>query len=232
MWGRASDDEQVEIVEHLLAYWRYCVEFVRMRKGDPADDFTSELLAAYDTDPDDLSLKEIDTAVYGLSFAGHEIVTSFLSNSLICLLSDRLQWEKICEDPSKIENAVEEVLRHSSPQTGLRRVVNEDTEIAGIKVPAGTHVFLSLVSANNDGEEFDHPRTFEIERENASQHISFGRGIHFCLGTRLANLETNISLQTLAGEAPSLDLVADQKFAYFPNITLRGPEDLWLTWTG
>lgn len=230
MWGRASEDEQVEIAENLLAYWRYCVAFVEMRKDNPADDFTSELLAAHAADPDDLTLKEIESIVYGLSFAGHEIVTNFLSNSLVCLLSSRPQWDAVCQDPSKIENAVEEVLRHNSPQTGWRRVVNEDTEIAGIKIPAGTHVFLSLASANNDEAEFDNPRTFDIERENASRHISFGRGIHFCLGARLANLETNIALQTLTAKVPSLDLLPDQEFSYFPNITLRGPEKLWLTW--
>jgi hypothetical protein len=111
-------------------------------------------------------------------------------------------------------------------------VANEDTEIAGIKIPAGTHIFLSLASANSDEAAFEDPRSFQIERQNASQHISFGRGIHFCLGSRLAILETNIALQTLTREAPSLDLVADQKFAYFPNITLRGPKELWLTWNG
>jgi len=230
MWGKADEDEQVAIAENLLAYWRYCAEFVQMRKDDPADDFTSELLAAHDADPDDLSLQEIGSAVYGLSFAGHEIVTNFLSNSLILLLSDRPQWEKICADPARIENAAQEVLRHSSPQTGWRRVANADTEIAGIKIPAGTHIFLSLASANHDEAAFGDPRAFDIERENASNHISFGRGIHFCLGSRLAILETNIALQTLTREAPSLDLVADQKFTYFPNITLRGPEKLWLTW--
>lgn len=230
MWGKPSEDDQVEIAENLLAYWRYCVAFTEMRLDNPADDFTSELLAAYKEDPEDLKLKEVQSAIYGLSFAGHEIVTNFLSNSLICLLSSRPQWEAVCQDPSKIENAVEEVVRHSSPQTGWRRVANEDTEIAGIKIPAGTHIFMSLASANHDEAEFDDPQTFDIERENASRHISFGRGIHFCLGARLAYLETNIALETLTKKVPSLDLVPDQQFTYFPNITLRGPEKLWLSW--
>ncbi len=230
MWGRPSDDEQIEVAKNLLAYWQYCVEFVNMRKDNPADDFTSELLAAHKADPEDLSYKEIESAVYGLSFAGHEIVTNFLSNSLICLMSDRSQWDQICEDPAKIENAVEEVLRHSSPQTSWRRVANEDTEIAGIKIPAGTHIFLSLASANNDEAEFDDPRTYDIARENASRHISFGRGIHFCLGARLATLEANIALETLTKKVPSLDLAPDQEFTFFPNLTMRGPKELWVTW--
>jgi cytochrome P450 len=231
MWGRPSDDEQVEVAENLLAYWRYCVEFVKMRKDNPADDFTSELLADHQENPEDLTYKEIESVIYGLSFAGHEIVTNFLSNSLICLFSNRAQWDEICKDSSKIENAIEEVLRHNSPQTSWRRVANEDTEIAGIKIPAGTQIFLSLASANNDDEEFPDPRVYDIARENASKHISFGRGIHFCLGARLATLEANIALETLTKKVPSLDLVPDQDLTYFPNLTMRGPAKLWLQWS-
>jgi hypothetical protein len=231
MWGRPSDDEQIEVAENLLAYWRYCVEFVEMRKDNPADDFVSELLADHKENPDDLSYKEIESVVYGLSFAGHEIVTNFLSNSLICLFSNRSQWDEICEDPTKIENAIEEVLRHNSPQTSWRRVANQDTEIAGIKIPAGTQILLSLASANNDEEEFADPRVFDIARENASSHISFGRGIHFCLGARLATLEVNIAIETITKKVPSLELVPDQDLTYFPNLTMRGPKELWVRWT-
>jgi cytochrome P450 len=230
MWGRPSDNEQVEVAENLLAYWQYCVEFVKMRMDNPADDFTSELLAAHKKNPDDLSYKEVESVIYGLSFAGHEIVTNFLSNSLICLFSNRKQWDDICEDSGKIENAIEEVLRHSSPQTSWRRVATEDTEIAGIKIPAGTHIFLSLASANNDDDEFSSPRTFDIERENASKHISFGRGIHFCLGARLATIETIITIETLTKKLPTLDLIPDQKLEFFPNLTMRGPKKLWVKW--
>ncbi|MBT6984319.1 MAG: cytochrome P450 [Rhodospirillaceae bacterium] len=129
-------------------------------------------------------------------------------------------------------NAVEEVLRCNSPQTSWRRVALEDTELAGYKIPAGTQMFLSLGSANHDESLFDDPGTFDIHRTNARAHISFGRGIHFCLGNRLAMLEATIALETLTRELPSLALVADQSFSYVPNFTFRGPDELWLTWRG
>ena len=122
------------------------------------------------------------------------------------------------------------MLRFNSPQTSWRRVALQDTEIAGIKIPAGTHIFLSLASANNDEDEFSSPRTFDIERENASKHISFGRGIHFCLGARLATVEVNIAIEALTRKLPTLDLVSDQKLEYFPNLTMRGPKQLWVKW--
>jgi cytochrome P450 len=229
-WGQPTDEEQVEIARKMLAYWRYCVSFVEMRRGTRTDDFTSELLAAHDADPDDLRYREIESIVYGLSFAGHEIVSNLLSNSLINLLSARSQWDELCADPGLIPNAVEEILRHNSSQTSWRRVALRETEIAGYKIPAGTQIFLSLASANHDEAVFENPEAFDIHRENARANIAFGRGIHFCLGNRLAILEAEIVLETLTRRVPSLDLTPDQTFTYFPNFTFRGPEALWLTW--
>lgn len=231
-WGKTTDAEQVDIAEKMLAYWRYCVSFVKHRVDNPADDFTSELLAAHKADPNELAYNEIESIVYGLSFAGHEIVTNMLSNGLISLLKKRQFWEELCADPSLIPNAVEEILRFNSPQTSWRRVALADTEIAGYKIPKGTQVFLSLGSANHDEAAFDDPETFDIHRENARTNIAFGRGIHFCLGNRLAILEAEIAPETLTRRVPSLDMVKDQKFSFFPNFTFRGPAELWLTWDG
>ncbi|MBT4690975.1 MAG: cytochrome P450 [Rhodospirillaceae bacterium] len=231
-WGMASEKEQIAIAKKMLAYWRYCVAFVAERQRNPGDDFTSELLGAHAADPDDLGYREVVSVVYGLSFAGHEIVSNLLSNGLINLLSAPGLWPEICRNPALIPNAVEEVLRCNSPQTSWRRVALEDTELAGYKIPAGTQMFLSLGSANHDESLFDDPGTFDIHRTNARAHISFGRGIHFCLGNRLAMLEATIALETLTRELPSLALVADQSFSYVPNFTFRGPDELWLTWRG
>ncbi len=231
MWGKTSEQEQVEIAENMLAYWRYCVAFVERRLDEPADDFTTELLAVHQADPEDLACEEIQSVVFGLSFAGHEIVTNLLSNCLINLLSNRDQWERICNDPAMIPKAVDEVLRIDSPQMSWRRIAVEDTEIAGYKIPAGTEIFLSLASANHDEALFENPRSFDIHRKNAGAHISFGRGIHFCLGNRLAILEATIALETLVERLPSLQLVEGQTFSFIPNFTMRGPEELWLTWS-
>ena len=229
-WGKTSEEEQVEIAEKMLVYWRYCVEFVAHRMDHPADDFTSELLAAHKADAKELSYKEVESIVYGLSFAGHEIVSNMLSNGLISLLRHRSYWEELCTDTRLIPNAVEEILRFNSPQTSWRRVAMEDTEIAGVKIPKGTQIFLSLGSANHDEMVFDDPETFDIHRRNSRANIAFGRGIHFCLGKRLAILEAEIALETLTKRVPSLDMVKDQKFEFFPNFTFRGPVELWLTW--
>ena len=230
-WGKPTDDEQVEIAENMLRYWRYCREFVALRQREPADDLTSELLAAHAAAPEDLTYREVESVIYGLSFAGHEIVSNFIANSVIQLMSDRTaNWEAVCRDPSLITNALEEVLRHDSPQTSWRRVALVDTTLAGIEIPAGTQIFLSLGAANHEAAEFPAPSHFDIERENARKHISFGHGIHFCLGARLARLEAQIALEVLTRRIPSLRLVPDQTLQFSPNITFRGPATLYVDW--
>jgi len=129
-----------------------------------------------------------------------------------------------------IPNALEEVLRFESPQTSWRRITNIDTQIAGVDIPAGTQVFLSLGAANHEPTLFDSPEVFDIHRKNARKHISFGYGIHFCLGARLARLEAAIAVETLATRLPSLRLVADQQLQYSANITFRGPSELFVEW--
>ncbi len=229
-WGQPDEAEQVEIAHKMLAYWRYCRDFVAAKAASPGDDYTSELLAAHQTDPKELEYREIESIVYGLSFAGHEIVSHLLSNALICLLTRRNQWDELCADPTLVANAVEEVLRYESPQTSWRRVTNVDTNLAGLDVPKGTNIFLSLAAANHDPEVFDDPETFDIHRADARHHIAFGKGIHFCLGARLARIEANIALEVLAERLPSLRLVEDQDLVRFANFTFRGPQKLLVCW--
>lgn len=229
-WGKPTDEEQVEIAENMLKYWRYCRDFVAQRNAEPADDLTSELLAAHKANPEDFTYREVESVIYGLSFAGHEIVSNFIALSLLNILPNREQWDALCADPSLIPNALEEVLRVDSPQTSWRRITTRDTEIAGIKVPKGTQVFLSIGSANHAPDVFENPSELDIYRENAGKHISFGHGIHFCLGARLARLEGQIAMEALTKRLPGIRLVADQKLEFAPNITFRGPKELYVEW--
>lgn len=231
-WGRPSDDEQIEIAGNMLRYWRYCREFVAHRAGSRADDLTSELLAAHEENPGELSYREVESIVYGLSFAGHEIVSNFIANALLCLLPERKTWEALCADPGLIPQALEEVLRFESPQTSWRRIATRDTRIGDLEIPAGTRIFLSLGAANHEAAWFPSPAEFDMHRPNAGKHISFGHGIHFCLGARLARLEGRISIESLTECIPGLRLVAGRERHYSPNITFRGPRELYVEWDG
>lgn len=229
-WGKSTDEEQIVIAENMLKYWRYCRDFVAMRHLEAADDFTSELLASHKAHPDDFSYREVESIIYGLSFAGHEIVSNFISLTLLNLLPDRDQWQALSADPGLIPHALEEVLRVDSPQTSWRRVATRDTRIGDTKVPEGTRIFLSLGAANHTSGLFEDPSRFDIYRKNAGKHISFGHGIHFCLGARMARIEGQIALETIASQIPDLRLAEGQQLQFSPNITFRGPQTLHVAW--
>ncbi|MEM7340132.1 MAG: cytochrome P450, partial [Actinomycetota bacterium] len=214
----------------MVAYWRYCRDFTASKRDERGDDLASELIDAHEANPDELSYNEVESIVYGLSFAGHEAVTSLICNTLQCLLPRRDVWAEICDDAGLIPNAIEEVLRFNSSQISWRRRTTRDTVVRGIEVPAGTDVFLNFASANRQADLFDAPDTFDIHRPNANRHISFGKGVHYCLGAKFAKFETQIMTEVLAARLPSLRLVEDQTPDYFPNITFRGPTELTVAW--
>ena len=107
-WGHATESEQVEIAENMLAYWRYCRDFTASKRDERGDDFTSELIDAHEADNDELTYNEVESIVYGLSFAGHEAVTALLCNCLRSLLGRPSQWDELCSDPGLIKNRSEE----------------------------------------------------------------------------------------------------------------------------
>jgi cytochrome P450 len=234
-WGQPTPDEQVQIAQGMLDYWRYCRDFVARRRDERADDFTSELLDAHDADPDPgngtgISYREVESVVYGISFAGHDPVTALLCNTLRCLLPRRDQWEALVADRSLAANAVEETLRFESSQISWRRVTTQTTTLGGVELPAGTRLFLNFAAANHQPDLFDAPDTFDIHRPTANHHISFGKGIHFCLGAGLARMEARIALELLAERLPSLRMCEGQTLSFFPNITFRGPDRLYVEW--
>lgn len=229
-WGRPTGAKQVEIAEQMLAYWRYCREFTASKRENRGDDFASELITAHEENPDDMTYQEVESIVYGLSFAGHEAVTAAICNTLQCLLPRRDVWAEICADPELIPNAVEEVFRWNSSQISWRRLTTVDTEVGGYDVPAGTAIFMNFASANREPDLFENPHEFDIHRENAAHHISFGKGVHYCLGANFAKMEVRLMTEMLAERIPSLRLVEDQDVSYFPNITFRGPNSLMVAW--
>lgn len=231
-WGQPTPAEQVDIATNMLAYWRYVREFTAAKSHDPGDDFASELLADHEANPDDLSYREVESILYGLSFAGHEPVTLLVGNALTTILTRRDAWAELCADTALIPGALDEVLRWNSPQIGWRRITTCDTELGGVSIPEGTQVFLSLGAANRDPREFPEPDLFDLGRHDSRNNISFGKGNHYCLGAKFARFEARLVFEVLAHRVPSLDLVEDQDTHSFPNISFRGPSSLMVTWDG
>ncbi len=229
-WGQPTDDEQVAIATNMLAYWRYVREFVAEKAAQPGDDLASELIGYHRDNPDDLLYREVESIVYGLSFAGHEPVTLLLGNTVMSLLQRRDDWEAVVADPTRLPKALEEVIRWNSPQIGWRRITTRDTTLGGVDLPAGTPIFLNLGAANRDPQAFDAPDDFDVSRPDAARNISFGKGNHYCLGAKFARFEARVVMEAVVERLPTLALHGEQHADPFPNISFRGPSHLQVTW--
>ncbi|MDX1580766.1 MAG: cytochrome P450, partial [Alphaproteobacteria bacterium] len=137
--------------------------------------------------------------------------------------------EQLRENPDKISQFVEEILRLETPSAGMWRIAQEDTEIEGVKIPRGAKVMIRWASANRDEEKFDNPDEIDLERENTMDHIAFGYGIHLCLGHFLARQELNIAFTEILKKMKSWKLAkGHEDLVYVPNVLLRGLGELHL----
>jgi cytochrome P450 len=226
MFGRAGDDEQVDIAHGMARFWRYCEELAVDRRANPRDDFTSDLVHTPDESGQPLTQQEVATILFGLLLAGHETTTNLLGNGLRRFLEHRERWETLCGEPALVGNAVEEVLRYDSSVIHWRRRAVADVELSGTTIPAGADVLVAIGAANRDPAVFDEPDEFDLRRPNARDHLSFGFGPHICLGAPLARLEANVVFEELIARQPQLRLVEDQRFEFMPIIGFRGPTSL------
>jgi cytochrome P450 len=229
-WGRLSDEQQRAEAAGLLEYWKYTDAYIQRLVANPPDNYVGDLLRASQESPDQLSVHEIVNVVYGLLIAGHETTTSMSSNAIVTLMQHRDAWDRLCAEPALIPNAVEELLRFDSSVITWRRKALKAVEIAGVAIPEGANLLLALCSGNRDDAHFPEPERFDVERENAKTHLSFGFGIHYCLGAPLARLELKVILEELTCRLPSLRLAPEQTWAFPPNTSFRGPAQLWVEW--
>ena len=227
-WGRPRPEEQVELATAMVDYRRYLRELVAAKSDDRADDLTSDLLAISDEDPEALSREEIASILFSLSFAGHETTNNLIGNTVRRLLEDRTRWEAVVGDPTLAPAAVEETLRFDPSVPVWRRVTTRPTTLGGVDLPEGAKLFLWLAAAGRDPSVFPEPDAFDLARANARHHLAFGKGIHACLGANLGRLEAQIALEELAARYPGLRLVEGQELSFHPNVSFRGPQELWV----
>jgi pimeloyl-[acyl-carrier protein] synthase len=190
------------------------------RRREPHEDLLSALLAVEEAG-ERLSTDELYETCELLLVAGHETTTNLIGNGLLALLRNPDQWDVLKRDPSRIEHAIEELLRYDSPVQATTRIAQEDLDFDGHAFRTGQTIALVLGAANRDPAQFDDPERLDVTRDEA-RHLSFGHGIHFCLGSPLARLEAPIAFRHMIERFPNMrldDTVAPQWKA---NIILRG----------
>lgn len=224
----SSREEQIEGARNLVGLWSYTVDLVRQRTQSPGSDFISGLLAMRNGDDSILTVDEINTISYALIFAGHETTTNQLTNLIRELLTSSKSWDAICDDPALISNAIEEGLRFCGSVIAWRRVAKTDVPLGDTIIPKGANVLLSFASANRDEEVFSDPDIFDVTRKNARRHLTFGSGIHFCLGAPLARLEMRLVIEELSRRYPDLALIGTEPVDHFHTFIFRAPKQLWV----
>ena len=197
----------------------YLDGIIAERRAEPRDDLISAMIAAQE-ERDALTGQELLATSLLLLIVGYETTTNLIGNGLLALLRNPDELERLRAEPELLPTAVEEFLRYDSPVQATARVAREEVELSGEKIPAGARVMTLIGAANRDPEQFEDPDRLDVSRTD-NPHLSFGHGIHSCLGAPLARLEAQIAFGALLGRFPAWQLVPDA-LERRPNPLLRG----------
>ncbi|MDQ3653882.1 MAG: cytochrome P450 [Chloroflexota bacterium] len=206
--------------KELAGYLRWLIS---TRRTDPRDDLLSQLIHA-EADEGRLNEQELVATCILLLVAGHETTVNLVGNGTLALMRHPDQWRELVADHGLARNAAEELLRFDAPVQLTARFALEPLEIGGIGIDEGTHVTFVLGSANRDESVFERADQLDIRRD-VGRIMSFGMGIHFCLGAPLARMEGEIAFATLARACPELSLVSET-VRWRPGAVFHGLQEL------
>ena len=207
--------------QEFIDYFRRIFE---LRRAEPRDDLVSNLLAL-EAEGDHLTPDELMAMCILLLVAGNETTTNLIGNAALALTERPDSHRRLVENPALVPSAVEEVLRFYPPVQATIRFPKQDTPFAGHTIGTGQPVIVWLASANRDEAVFPDPDTFDITRE-PNRHLSFGLGIHFCLGAPLARLEAQVALQTMLRRLPNFRRVDDAPLERINSFIFYGVKHL------
>lgn len=218
------DEEALKVLNARKELDEYFEEIIALRRRRPQDDMISALIEA-EEHGEKLTHVELTTTLTLLLVAGNETTRNLIGNGMLALLAHPEQLRLLRANPELLGSAVSETLRYDPPVQLDGRAALEDLEIRGRQIRAGQIVVSVIGSANRDPDVFENPDDLDIRR-NSSSHLSFGRGIHYCLGAPLAKMEGRIALEGILRRFPSIRLAAEPERR--PQTVLRGVKSLWV----
>ena len=221
MLGRNQIQAIKRAQEEAFAYFETIIDERRRR---PRDDLVSGLMTA-EEEGDRLTHEELLSVMLLILVAGNETTRNLIGNGMLALLQHPAQLQRLRDQPDLLDSAVDELLRYDSPVQLNGRSVREDVEIGGKRIRAGEVVLSLIGAANRDPEMFDDPETLDVGRRQKSQ-LSFGRGIHYCVGAPLAVLEARTAFASLLDRFGSIRLADEPR--HRDGVVLRGVEQLWI----
>lgn len=229
-WGRPSEQEQVAVAEGVGQFWQYSGQVLAKMKNNPVGEgWMYDMIAKNRVMPEVVTDNYLHSMMMAIMVAAHETTALASTNAIKLLLSQPERWQKLCRQPELIPAAVEECLRHSGSVVSWRRQVTADTTFNEHQLKKGDKLFLVSASANHDALHFENADEFDLYRDNAVEHLTFGYGAHQCMGKNIGRMEMCIFIEELTRRIPDLKL-CDQEFEYLANTSFRGPKALWVEW--
>jgi cytochrome P450 len=215
----AANRERIE--EAVIGLHDYVDHLICERRRSPGEDVVSALIDAHESG-DHLSHDELRNLVVSLVFAGHDTTRNQLGNAIVSFAEHPAQWNLLADRPELAAKAVDEVMRHRPAVPAIFRTATEEIDRDGLTIAPGTFVLQCVQAANRDPRAFEEPDRLDIEAERVG-HLTFGGGIHFCLGAWLARAELSEALPLLARRLPA-PVVAEVQWR--PALGISGPERL------
>lgn len=223
--GTTSEQEQ-KAVQAAQEFTAYIKDYVKFRRKHPQDDLISKLIEVEESG-EKLTENELITTCILLLNAGHEATVNVIGNGMYALLQNPEQLQLWRQNDGIGKTAVDELLRYDTPLHLFNRWVLEDFTYKGHHFPFGTQIALLLGAANRDPAAFEQPNQLNLTRKK-NPHVSFGGGIHYCIGAPLARLELKTSLPILLKRLPNLALAEQPTFKN--SYHFHGLESLWVEW--
>ncbi|TBO59189.1 cytochrome P450 [Streptomyces kasugaensis] len=220
----AGKPDVIDAASHSLA--DYMAGLIAAKRLDPGNSLLDRLISARDGN-DRLSEEELISLAVLLLVAGHETTTNFLGNAALALLQRPAELEHLRKNPDDVPAVLDELLRFDSPvSTATFRFTTEAVTLGGTDIPAGVPVLVALGAANRDPERFPSPDLLDLDR-NAASHLSFGHGIHRCVGAPLAKAEAEIALRAVLIRFPGIRLaVPPDRLDWRHTRLVRGPASI------
>jgi cytochrome P450 len=219
----AGEDRTKATVEALMDFAMYFASMTAERRAHPTTDLATTIAnGQYEGKP----LGELETAGYYtiVATAGHDTTSSALSTGLELLARHPDQFRMLKDDPSLIDNAVDEIIRFATPVRHFMRHAQQDYVLGGKKIAKGDQLLMAYLSANRDESVFEDPFRFDVTRKNASEHLAFGIGVHFCLGAHLSRMELRGFFREMLPRLESVELDGEPKYTLATFV--GGPKNL------
>ncbi len=224
MLGSKDPDALETAMKAWAGFYEYASQVIADRKDSPTEDLMSVLVHA-EVDGDRFEDHEIIAESLLILIGGDETTRHVISGGTYQLLAEPQRWHALAQDTSLLPGAIEEMLRWVSPVKNMARQATTDIELGGQMIPAGEKLLLVYPSANRDETVFSNPNEFDLRR-SPNDHIAFGFGTHFCLGSSLARLELRVVFEEMVARFPDMELIEQKEPRYRPANFVTGYETL------